>query len=145
MLFSQKSVILLNLSGNSGINCTIVFVLLLVSYSKIKLTLNSWLFQVATDYHIKIKLAAQVSVPLLHFMACIYRYHDMDYLKVPILQDSACWLIVSSWYNTHYVRSLSQIPTRTITNDIYVNWETRCFMAKYFFKQFFKFWLDSIK
>ena len=34
--------------------------------------MTSWLLQFVTDYHIKIKLAAQFSVPLLHFTVYIY-------------------------------------------------------------------------
>lgn len=48
-----------------------VFVVLVITESEIKQTLNPWLFQVFTDYHIKIKLPAQVSVLLVHIMVYI--------------------------------------------------------------------------
>ena len=66
VLIIQKSVLLLNWSGSSFISwhCTICNPQLFIIYNKKNKTLNSWLFEVVTGYHIKHNLAGLVSAPL---------------------------------------------------------------------------------
>ena len=87
--------------------------LLFIIYIDIKQTPNSWLFQVVTGYHIKIKLTTYVSLPLFHCstvpvhtfhfhcsttyvslpLPLMFHFHfyNIDNLKLKRMQDSACW------------------------------------------------------
>ena len=105
MLIIQKSLHLLNSSGSSIINwhyCTVIHYCLSFAAKENR----HW---VPVTIHIKL------TFPL-------FTLHIMDPLKLQRLEDSACWLLVSSRHSKHWRHSLPQILTYTFTTADYLNW-----------------------
>ena len=141
LLFNQKSVLLLNSSGRISSNWNFLpslyrNPLLFIIYIVIKQGLNSWLLQVVTDHHIKIKFQTHC----LH-----YYYNIMSHLKLQRMQDSSYW-----WNFLLGIVNISgillhEIPEYTITNAICFDRRSTILWLSKAFKQYFDDWLVSFK